>query len=250
MTFDRELTFTSHTTNVCKEASGKLKLIAAVGNSKWGWRKQNLRKLYYAYIRSKLDYSGPGWQPWLSDQNINTLEATQNKALRIITGQLRSSPVEALRFEAGVGSYRTRIMRTTLRTAEKAKRLPPNHPCAVAWNSASRPRNHRSSFARLATELSESHIPLAAESRQPIPLISSPPWEQLSNVSIFSNLEGVKDKRASQESIRTAATKAIENWASDINIFTDGSAVEGCKSGGAAAVINVQADTQLSANVC
>ena len=246
VTFDRELTFTSHTTIVCKEASGKLKLIAAVGNSKWGWRKQNLRKLYYAYIRSKLDYSGPGWQPWLSDQNINTLEATQNKALRIITGQLRSSPVEALRFEAGVGSYRTRIMRTTLRTAEKAKRLPPNHPCAVAWNSASRPRNHRSSFARLATELSESHIPLAAESRQPIPLISSPPWEQLSNVSIFSNLEGVKDKRASQESIRTAATKAIENWASDINIFTDGSAVEGCKSGGAAAVINVQADPPFS----
>ena len=67
-------------------------MLGAVSNSKWGWRKDQITQLYYAYIRSKLDYSGPGWQPWLSDSAINTLERTQNKALRMIMGQLQSSP--------------------------------------------------------------------------------------------------------------------------------------------------------------
>ena len=246
VTFDRELTFGPHVKRVSKEAVSKTKLLAAVGNSKWGWKKDNLTPLYYAYVRSKLDYSGPGWQPWLSKTNIKVLEATQNKALRTITGQLKGSPVEALRYETGVESYKTRIKRTTLRSVEQAKRLPPTHPRAVALAQAVTPRNARRSWARRGNHLSSKFIPPEGGNRAPIILHSKPPWEQMSRISIFPHLEGVSNKNDNPEVIRAAAITAISKWNSDLTIFTDGSAVDGCKQGGAAAVIHISDDPPRS----
>ena len=113
---DRQLSFAKQVEEVSKSASAKIKIICAVGNSKFGWDKEHLKKLYYAYVRSKLDYAGPGWQPWLSESNIGILERVQNKALRAITGQLGSSPVEALRLEAQVPSYETHMNQAALKS--------------------------------------------------------------------------------------------------------------------------------------
>ena len=49
-----------------------------------------------------MNYMAPGWQPWLSKSMLDKLEVAQNKALCIITGPYQSTPLEALRVEAGV----------------------------------------------------------------------------------------------------------------------------------------------------
>ena len=238
VTFDRSLTFRNHAENVAKTAVGKTKILAAVSNTEWGWRKDHLTQLFYAHVRSVVDYSSPGWQPWLSPTNIKLIQSAQNKALRIITGQLKCSPIEALHYETGVELYSTRIKRLTLRSAEKAKRNPENHPSAIALSSAIPSRNKRRSWARLANELSE-FIPPDAEQRTAIAQYEKPPWSTMSNVSIFSDLEGISNKNDDQAKIRSAAIAAIEKWDSNLTIFTDGSAVEGCRQGGAAAVIKM-----------
>ena len=125
-------------------------------------------------MRTRLDYSGPGWQPWLCESSIQLLERTQNKALRIISGQLRSSPVEALRYETSIVSYTTHMDRNILKSHEKAKRLPTSHPSHVALSSSIAPRNLRSSWASRGKELSSS-LPPEAEARKPISLIRDPP---------------------------------------------------------------------------
>ena len=84
VTFDRQLSFDPHVKAVTKAATGKTKLLAAVGNTEWGWNKEHLKQLYFAYVRSKIDYCGPGWQPWLPPSNIKLMEITQNKAIRTI----------------------------------------------------------------------------------------------------------------------------------------------------------------------
>ena len=53
--------------------------------------------------------------------------STQNKALRIMTGQAKTTPVEALRAEAGVCSYKTVSNRLCIRAHEKAARFPADH---------------------------------------------------------------------------------------------------------------------------
>ena len=240
--YDRTLSFREHTVEVCKAASNKVGMIAAVGNSQWGWNKEHLRQLYFAFLRSKMDYSGPGWQPWLCDSYMNLLERTQNKALRLITGQFHSSPVESLRLEASVTSYTTHSHRNTLKSIERAKRLPPHHPVSRALAEHVKPRTQHRSWARQGKQLSTEHIPPETELRQEINLTRKPPWVHQGTVTIFSSLEGVSNKADDPATIRSAAEAAIARWNSDLTIFTDGSAVSGFRQGGAAAVVMINDD--------
>ena len=85
--------------------------------------------IYRTFIRSKLDYGAASWQPWLSQTSINDLDVVQNQALRLITGQPRSTPVDALRLEAGVSGYGVLIDRMCL------------SPMFQSWQEAVSPKN-------------------------------------------------------------------------------------------------------------
>ena len=54
--YDRTLSFHTHTEEVAQTVSAKLGILAAVGNSQWGWDKYHIGQLYYAYMRTKMDY--------------------------------------------------------------------------------------------------------------------------------------------------------------------------------------------------
>ena len=64
----------------------------------------------------------------------------------------------------------------------------------------------------------------------------------MNSVCIFPELAGICSKGDDLARIRSAATDAINKWDSDLTIFTDGSAVEGFKQGGAAAVVKIDDD--------
>ena len=92
--------------------------------------------IFNTFFLSKLNYSSPAWQCRLSESQMNLLERAQNKALRIVTGQLRSSPAEALLAETGCLSVKTSAERACLLSVEKALRLPLDHPRRLAWENA------------------------------------------------------------------------------------------------------------------
>ena len=50
-----------------------------------------------ALIHSKLDDAAPAWQLWLSATNLSCSDRLQNRSLSLITGQLLSKPLEALK---------------------------------------------------------------------------------------------------------------------------------------------------------
>jgi hypothetical protein len=72
----------------------------ALSGSNWGWSSDLLRKVYQTSLLSGATYAGGGWLPWLSATSVETLDRAQNRCLRIITGQLASTPTDALRVEA------------------------------------------------------------------------------------------------------------------------------------------------------
>ena len=104
------------------------RMLRAVSHSEWGWPKKTLKSLYHAFVSSHLSYAGAGWQPYICAKNREDLIRLQNKALRAITGQFLSTPVEALRLEAGIQSYDTHSKRLLARSWEKALRCPADHP--------------------------------------------------------------------------------------------------------------------------
>ena len=83
------------------------------------------------------------------------------------------------------------------------------------------------------------YIPPEAENRAPSITFNKPPRESMNSIQIFSGLEGITKKSDDPECIRRAATEAIRIWDSDLTIFTDGSAIDGCRQGGAASVVTI-----------
>ena len=80
---DHQLSFEKQTKKVTKAATLKIEMIRAVANTIYGWGRDELKNLYFSFVRSRFDYAGPMCQPWLSDTNLTFFEVVQNKGLRL-----------------------------------------------------------------------------------------------------------------------------------------------------------------------
>lgn len=79
--------------------------------SKWlGLRKDQFTKIYQAMYLNAVVFIVPAWKPWFAATHLKQLERCQYRALRVMTGQLQTTPMETLRQEAGVCSM-TAVMR-------------------------------------------------------------------------------------------------------------------------------------------
>ncbi len=85
----------------------------------------------------------PAWQPWLAPTRLDQLERCQNRALRIITGHLKNTTLEALRIEAAVPSIATQAKQQAAVAYEKAHRLPMTHPRRELLEEPCRHRHKR-----------------------------------------------------------------------------------------------------------
>ena len=101
---NRTLSFQQHVEYVVRKVEKRCNFPACLANTGWGWKKRPMRSVYLATQCNILDYAAPVWQPWIAKTQMDRLERAQNQVLRRITGQTASSPVEALRIEAGLTS--------------------------------------------------------------------------------------------------------------------------------------------------
>jgi hypothetical protein len=209
---DRQLTISPHVEKIRKESTAKLKLLAVLSNSSWGWRKDELRVIYSTFIRSKMDYAGSAWQPWLSKSNCEALERVQNKALRLITGQLISSPVEALRAEAGVQSFKSNAARECLKSFEKAKRLLADHPRRLALETGVASRNKRKSWLTEGEALSGLLLE-GYNNRLPTQMYVRPPWARSIETKVYSELPGASGRDEDPKVKLEAAMRRAERSA-------------------------------------
>ena len=98
---DRSLSFSHQVDQVAAAVGARCKLLGAIGERDWGQTRSGLRRTFQSFIRSSMDYCGAAWRPFLSQSDLDKLERCQNRALRLVTGQLATTPVECLRLEAG-----------------------------------------------------------------------------------------------------------------------------------------------------
>ena len=139
-----------------------------------------------------MEYAGMAWQPWLSDSQTNHLEVCQNKALRLITRQAKTSPTDCLRAETRVQSMKSVIENTCEAASEKALRQPADHPSRICLDQP--PVNRlasRTSCRSKGIELSRS-LPVEIENRRSFEYFSVSPWNQdLGQTVINHELVGI-----------------------------------------------------------
>ena len=73
-----------------------MKILASLAHTEYGWGKKSLMTVFNAFFLSRMNYASAAWQCRLTVSQLSNLVCTQKRALRIVTGQIRSSPAEAL----------------------------------------------------------------------------------------------------------------------------------------------------------
>jgi hypothetical protein len=147
-------------------------MLTALSGSDWGWSSNLLRKVYQTSLLSGGTYAGGGWLPWLSAPSVETLDRAQNRNLRIITGQLASTPMDVLRVEARFQSFGCLRDRAAAAALERSLRLVPADSGVTA-------RFKRGADGRSLGKEVVGHVGggLDALERLSLPAPTSAPWE-------------------------------------------------------------------------
>ena len=89
-------------------------------STSWGYDRQSLCANYIATGRSKVEYVASSWLPWISNSTLENRERSQRNAEQAITGQLLTTPVEAILAEANQPSIRTQAIQQTTIAMDKS----------------------------------------------------------------------------------------------------------------------------------
>ena len=154
VTLDRGLTFRDHISEVSARARSRLNVMKALSSTTFGHSKESLTALYKQYVRPVLSYGSMAWAPDLAQSHMQVLQRTQNAALRIATGCVRSTPVAHLHAETKVLPIRDHLdMRSTQAYAAAADPGHPlhglHHPVDTRRHLHSTPASHYGSLRTL-----------------------------------------------------------------------------------------------------
>ena len=232
VTYDRQLSFARHSHivgNQLRQQAGALRRLA---NTEWGYDKATLRSTYITVGRSRVEYAAPAWLPWLSATGVEKVEANQRYAGRAITGQLRTTPTEAILVEANLPSIETRATQLGLIAYEKSQRLDPANPRHDLVENSVRQRTTKPSWRQKAAGAWASIFGNTKPEAFPKPL---PPWLDVGTPTFelggLKSLDPTINRQQALESL-------VRNWDKyEVTVYTDGSATDGTRNGGGGIVV-------------
>ena len=230
---DRQMTMADHLKNLKEKATKRLNLVKRLASTKWGADKQTLRQLYMGYVRSVLDNNLP-LQSIASTSNTTALDKTQNQALRLICGGMRSTPTAACEIEADIEPMDLRRTRALVETVERFKRQDKDHPNRkVVDNWKEMRRLQRCSpMDKVKEQEPVENLPQnrKEENKCPYP----PPWVDIRQPTINTSLlDPEVNKQTIPTILKSCALETINHYPSSAtHIYTDGSAFKATKLAG------------------
>ena len=118
VTFDKRLTWKTHTLRTERKALKKLAIMRKLAGTTWGANEQILKTLYEGSVRPVLEYSSTAWST-TAKTNQQSLDKIQNQALRIITGSMQSTPFTFMEQTTAIQPLQQRRQAKVLLQAEK-----------------------------------------------------------------------------------------------------------------------------------
>ena len=204
-------------------------LLRVVSGATWDWQKQDLRTVYIATQRSVAEYAAASWTPWLSSSNIEKLERTLLQAARAIAHHVRSTPTEAVLYEADLPRLEHRFKTMCVLQANKWNSLDVEDPRRVVLNDSVRLRLRRPDW-RTTVRAALSSLGQLTYQRGSLTTQSRPPPAPTAMTDV--------SKSMSRDQQLAATLAAIEDTGpTDIQVHTDGSTHEGTTGGGAGMVV-------------
>ena len=247
ITFDRRLTWKPHIEKAEKKAKTRLTVVRKLAGSKWGADMKTLNKAYVGNVRPALEYGMATWGN-AAKSNLDRLTKVQNQATRIMTGAIKSTPIKDLESITGIQPLcDRRDMKMLVRDA-KFKRLT-DHPMNQRMGQPVCRRLKRNSFLHQTKELIKQNTDLHNHTPKEIPTcLSVPPWKSEALPNINMEIPGIEDKRLQSPEERRGITDAFLNihypcdsWT---RVYTDGSAEDAVRNGGAGVCVKHSVDDE------
>ena len=151
VTFDKRLTWKTHTLHTEGKAHKKLAVMRKLAGTTWGANEQILNTVYEGSVRPVLEFSSTTWST-TAKTNQQSLDKIQNRALRIITGAMKSTPITFMEQTTAIQPLQQRQQAKVLFQAEKYKCLP-DHPMKEKVEGRTKNRIKRSSFTHEVKKL-------------------------------------------------------------------------------------------------
>lgn len=248
ITLDRSLSMSAHISNIKDRMTKRLRPLLALTGTSWGCRKEELRQLYIQYIRSVAEYVMPTWYSAASKTQSGKIETLQNAAARIISGCVKSTPINELLAEAKLPPIKNRARELTAINAEKALRLNPDNPRAKAYQVTQHQRLKTQDSWREKGKEELDKMQLSNINREKLQSFSAfPPWSSLLDIDIKLNLnEPVKNTDSDEHKQQITSQTLASLPEAQLELWTDGSAESGMSNGGAGILMmnNITGDRQ------
>ena len=220
MILDKKLNFNAHVTDLVVNVKQRLNILKVVSNYNWGADSTTLIRMYTSLCLSKLEY---GCQIYGSacKTTLQKLDVVHNMAIRICTGAYRTSPIDSLYVDAGIGPLALRREELGLRYMARilTSKLNPNYKYVVRPldKAPNKPRLPRPLEVRLEDGAREVGLfpPVIAE----ICPSKFPPW-CCPAVNICPIRES---KRDSSDMLKSSFLAHASEHSSSVNLYTDGS---------------------------
>ena len=238
---DKRLTWKPYIQEMEKRATKRLSLMKKLAGTKWGASSSILRQVYMGNVRPVMEYGSAAWAT-AAKSNTSRLTKVQNTGMRLITGGLKTTPINALESTTGLLPLDTRREGKVLAQHEKLQRLP-MHPVHQQLQEQTKNRLKRSSFNHLAKHLVRTHkdiLPSTPEEREP--LQDAEEWNsQQDKVQYVTEVPGVTKKSEQPDyMLKTLTLEMLHekyNAAMWTHVYTDGSADAAIKNGGSGILI-------------
>ena len=223
-----------------------------LAGSSWGADATTLKTLYTGRVRPVLEYGMAAWGT-TARTHFDRVSKIQNQATRIITGAMKTTPILELESVTGLQPLEDRRDTKLLTQAAKYKRLQ-NHPMKTRLEQPTKGRLKRGSFVHQSRILERKHEDFLDQEPKEIPrAFSNPPWTSGNPFHIQSSVPGVgpRDSQSGPEK-KSYTLEFLESkypkseWT---HVYTDGSATDAVRNGGAGIFIQYPGGAQEQISV-
>ena len=257
--FDTKLTFSEHVKIMSNRARSIINGLRCLSNTIRGLSQSHLRILYKTCVIPVMTYASAVWYRTEKRQLalIKSLEVTQNKALRLISGGFRTSPTLSIQALSHVPPIRLTLERLSSGAAIRLSKLPLSSLVSQrlpnAWRDGQPPsdyvpfppldvlpHSHPSHFS-IIESLSSRSSP-HAERCFPYSDLCAPHFVNplLTSPSFSTRIEPTSDPDSRRVIVASINRRLIRSSATDLSFFCDGSRKrcgEGKKRSGLGVVI-------------
>ena len=223
VTYDRQHTFSCHANLVDNSLRRQAGALQKLASTSWGYDRQTLSTTYIATGRSKVEYGTSYWLLW----TLENLEWSQCYAGRAITGQLHTTPVEAILAEENLHSINTRAVQLSTIAIDKSLRTTVTNSRHTTANQRVRQRTQKPIRREKTDDVWQK---ILGDTKPTMTHTPKPPWTDTS-----TNTFELTERKTGYHAI---AMQTLEkDWDSyDATIYTDGVETH-CKANGGSGIV-------------